>query len=426
MLHPKALAAVTSRLRPKDFYREAHQVIYQACTSLEQRGVPVDIVTVGGELHRTGALDAVGGAEYLTALIHDVATTAHVNAYLEAVLRCSVARHVIAATAHLQQRAYDSSADPTTVISEGIGTLELIQERCEAADAPVLVGERIGEWDEIEKRRLRPYEVSLQRFGISDLDRRIGGLEDAGFCIVMGDTNTGKSSLLRQIVLSTAFEILTTQDSGVVMIFAMEESGWRWRLRSAGWVGCFDTRAFDNAPAWERALRQHPEIEEQYITAIQVFDQLPIMLASGDQSMDSIEASCRRVARTRPIRLVALDYLQRIGKDEDMYGTEERAWRDISRRICRLRDSLQCPVVGPSQISKAPDGQHITFGARAFQHDADLVLEIHREKTEEGKWQGECHLESHKTREIASWGKFKCVTDFPTGRWFAEEQHHNV
>lgn len=424
MLHPKALATATERLLPRDFYRQAHQVIYKACLDLERRGVPVDIVTVGGELHRIGALDAVGGAEYLTVLLHEVATTTHVRAYVDAVLRCSVSRNVIATTVHLQERAYDAAADPIAVISEGMGRLERIQERCDAADAPLLVGHRVGEWDDIEKRRLRPYEVSLQRFGIPDLDRRTGGLEDAGFTIVMGDTNTGKSSLLRQIVLSTAIETMVTQDPGVVVIYAMEESGWRWRLRSSGWVGCFDTRAFDNAAAWQRALIRNPEIEQQYITAIQVFDQLPIMLASGDQTMDSIEASCRRIARTRPIRLVALDYLQRIGKDEDMYGTEERAWRDISRRICRLRDSLQCPVIGPSQISKAPDGQHITFGARAFQHDADLVMEIHRAKTDDGKWQGECHLESHKTREIASWGKFACVTDFPTGRWYAEEQEH--
>ena len=410
---------ITQRLQVADFYREAHQVIYRCICAIEQRGEPVDIITVSAELRKRNALDAVGGAEYLDAIISDVPTTRHATRYAAIVLDNAVKRRVIETASNIQARAYDPISDPVSVIGESLGTLELLQERCESADTPKLVADRDGEWDRIEQRRLRPYEISTARFGIPDLDRRIGGLEDAGFAIIMGDTGMGKSSLLRQIVLSTALQVMADQDPGVVVLYAMEESGWRWRQRSVGWLGGFNTRALDNAAAWEREIRQNPMVEEDYKNATVIFDQLPLMVAGGAQTIDTIEAHCRRITRTRPIRMVGLDYLQRITKDDSAYGNEERAWRDVSWRLCRLRDKLGCPIVGPSQISKGPDGQHHTFGARAFYHDADLVVEIHRAKLDTGGWQEDCQIESQKTREIAGWGKFACRTSFPTGQWYA-------
>ena len=52
LLSKDAIADVLERLRPGDFYRPAHQNVYDAILDLYGRGEPADAVTVGAELDR--------------------------------------------------------------------------------------------------------------------------------------------------------------------------------------------------------------------------------------------------------------------------------------------------------------------------------------------------------------------------------------
>src|SRR4051794_33856824 len=61
LLSKDAIAVVSERLRPDDFYKPAHGHIYDAITSLNGAGEPADPVTVADELRRAGLLDAIGG-----------------------------------------------------------------------------------------------------------------------------------------------------------------------------------------------------------------------------------------------------------------------------------------------------------------------------------------------------------------------------
>ena len=57
LLSKDAIADVVEVLRPGDFYRPAHQVIYEAAVDLYGRGEPVDQITVAAELTRIGEGD---------------------------------------------------------------------------------------------------------------------------------------------------------------------------------------------------------------------------------------------------------------------------------------------------------------------------------------------------------------------------------
>src|SRR3954449_3713203 len=69
MLSKDAIADVVEVLRPGDFYRPAHQLVYDCGLDLYSRGEPADAVTVAAELERRGELRRVGGAPYLHTLI---------------------------------------------------------------------------------------------------------------------------------------------------------------------------------------------------------------------------------------------------------------------------------------------------------------------------------------------------------------------
>src|SRR5690606_25833763 len=68
LLSKDAIADVVEAIRGTDFYRPAHEVIYDAILDLYGRGEPADPVTVAAELQRRGELQRVGGAPYLHTL----------------------------------------------------------------------------------------------------------------------------------------------------------------------------------------------------------------------------------------------------------------------------------------------------------------------------------------------------------------------
>ncbi|MGL5891942.1 MAG: DnaB-like helicase N-terminal domain-containing protein, partial [Bacteroidia bacterium] len=79
MLEKDALTAVIDILQPKSFYKEAHGRVFGAIQNLFQRSEPIDILTVTQELKRTGELEIVGGAYYISQLTNRVASAANVE-----------------------------------------------------------------------------------------------------------------------------------------------------------------------------------------------------------------------------------------------------------------------------------------------------------------------------------------------------------
>ena len=50
LLDPSVLTSVNERLKPGDFYRQAHQKLFQVMNELDEKGEPVDLVTLTAEL----------------------------------------------------------------------------------------------------------------------------------------------------------------------------------------------------------------------------------------------------------------------------------------------------------------------------------------------------------------------------------------
>ena len=85
MLSKDAIADVVEALHGGDFYRPAHQTIFEVVLDLYGRGEPADAVTVAAELTKRGEIARVGGAPYLHTLISSVPTAANAGYYAKIV-----------------------------------------------------------------------------------------------------------------------------------------------------------------------------------------------------------------------------------------------------------------------------------------------------------------------------------------------------
>ena len=106
LLSKDAIADVVERLRPGDFYRPAHQNIYDVVVDLSTRGEPADPVTVAAELDRRGMLRRIGGAPYLHTLISTVPTAANAGYYAGIVAEKALLRRLVEAGTRVVQYGY--------------------------------------------------------------------------------------------------------------------------------------------------------------------------------------------------------------------------------------------------------------------------------------------------------------------------------
>lgn len=115
MLDARIIEDVVDTLQGADFYRPAHELIYDAATHLWATGQPVDAVTVTTELTRRGHLTRAGGATYLHTCISAVPSAANASYYAGIVAAKAALRRILDAGTQLTQLAYASTGDPDDV-----------------------------------------------------------------------------------------------------------------------------------------------------------------------------------------------------------------------------------------------------------------------------------------------------------------------
>src|SRR5579859_4660960 len=113
----ETIGRVLSRLRPDDFYREAHRTIFQTMLDLYAAQVPIDLLLVTEELRRRGVLEQIGGTIAVSALTNDasVPSSLHVEHYARIVVSDAVRRRLIVLGSQIAKDAYDNPHTAATL-----------------------------------------------------------------------------------------------------------------------------------------------------------------------------------------------------------------------------------------------------------------------------------------------------------------------
>lgn len=118
IIDPEAIVHVINFLHAKDFYRDAHRVIYGIILTLYHQHAPADFITLCDELERRNKLDEVGGSSYITSLINGVPTSGNIEYYGRIVKRTSVLRRLIEASGHIAASAYEAEEDADVALEQ--------------------------------------------------------------------------------------------------------------------------------------------------------------------------------------------------------------------------------------------------------------------------------------------------------------------
>ena len=199
LLSKDAIADVLERLRPGDFYRPAHQNIYDAILDLYGRGEPADAVTVAAELDRRGLLRRIGGAPYLHTLISTVPTAANAGYYATIVAEKALLRRLVEAGTRVVQYGYAGAdgADVAEIVDRAQAEIYDVADRRTSEDFVPLEDLLQPTMDEIDAIASNGGLSRGVPTGFTELDEVTNGLHPGQMIIVAARPGVGKALALK-------------------------------------------------------------------------------------------------------------------------------------------------------------------------------------------------------------------------------------
>jgi replicative DNA helicase len=197
LLSKDAIADVIEQIRGNDFYRPAHEAIYDAIIDLYGRGEPADAITVLAELQRRGEHARVGGAPYLHDLMAGVPTAANAGYYARIVRERAIMRRLVEAGTRIVQMGYATDGgEVDDVVNNAQAEVYAVTER-RASEDYLPLADIIGPtFDEIDAAQGRGEGLTGVPTGYSDFDRLTNGLHPGQMVVVAARPAVGKALAL--------------------------------------------------------------------------------------------------------------------------------------------------------------------------------------------------------------------------------------
>lgn len=374
MLEREAVNEVIDILKPESFYKESHQKIYTSIQDLFQRSEPIDILTVTAELRKTGDLELVGGAYYISFLTNRVASSANIQFHSRIISQKHILRELIRISSDTIREAYEESTDVFDLLDKAERDLFTVAQgniRKEYDTMSDVIKQAI---ENIEAAKKNVDGVSGVPSGFHALDRVTSGWQKSDMIIVAARPGMGKTAFVVSMARNIAVDFNLP-----VAIFSLEMSSIQLvnRLISS-----------ETGIKGEKIRKGNLEDHEftQLHTRIKKLSTAPIYVDDTPSlSVFELRAKARRLKSKHDIQLIIVDYLQLMTAGSDK-GNREQEISTISRSIKTIAKELNIPIIALSQLSRAVetrggDKKPMLSDLResgAIEQDADIVSFIYR------------------------------------------------
>ena len=373
LLSKDAISEVVEILRERDFYRPAHELIYDAIIDLYSRGEPADPVTVSAELTKRGDLTRAGGAPYLHTLISSVPTAANASYYAKIIRERAIMRRLVEAGTKIVQLGYTVEGEVDDAVNAAQAEVHAVTERRSAEDYIQLSELLPAAFDEIEKISSGVMGEGVKS-GFKDLDALTHGFHPGNMIVLAARPAVGKSTLGLDIA---RYASIHKGDTSVIFSLEMSRSEITMRMLSAeARVPLNNIRAGSlTDEEWARMARRMGEISE----APMFIDDSPNL------SLMEIRAKARRLKQRHNLKLIVIDYLQLMTSGKRVENRQQEV-SEFSRQLKLLAKELNVPVIAISQLNRSPeqrsDKKPMLSDLResgSIEQDADVVILLHRD-----------------------------------------------
>jgi replicative DNA helicase len=383
-------------LRPEDFYRERHRIIYRAMLELYQEAEPADQLTVTERLRQGGDLDDVGGEAAVAALAGSVPAAGTLRHYAQIVKENALMRRLLTTTYDIQANVLGHTAAPRELVEQAEQAMLEVAHDDRRQDFRSIEEVLDAELDKLHRLSKEQTALTGTPSGFKDLDELTGGFQPGNLVVIAARPSMGKSCLVTNIAENAAID-----HQRPIALFSLEMSEAELAMRFVA----SQARVKGDDLSKGRAEKRWPKI----LDASQRLARAPIYVDdSSDVGILEVRAKARRLhAQTKGgLGLIIVDYLQLMRTDHRMDNRAEQVG-NLSRGLKILARELDVPVLALSQLNRGvearTDKRPLLSDLResgAIEQDADLVVFIYRDEyyNDDSEHEGEAELIISKHR----------------------------
>jgi replicative DNA helicase len=398
LVDKEALIKVADIIAAADFYVDRNGIIFSAMLDLYEARQPIDLLTLSNRLEEMKELDRIGGAVYLTELVEQVPTAAHVAHYAQIVAHKATLRRLIGAASEIAGFGYDESSPLDGLLDSAEQTLfSVSQKHLKQNFIPIssVLADSFDRLDELhrDKNKLRGVPT-----GYRALDNILAGLQKSDLVILAARPSMGKTTLALNIAHHVAvkegipvgiFSLEMGKEQLIDRLLSAESGIDSWKLRN----GRLEDSDF-------------PKLTD----AMATLNEAPIYIDdSASTNVMEMRTKARRLQTEHDLGLIVIDYLQLIN-GRKTGGSDNRVQEvsEISRGLKSLARELNVPVVALSQLSRSVESRTPPVPmlsdlreSGSIEQDADVVMFIYREdyyKREESEQPGIAQILVQKHR----------------------------
>lgn len=363
LLSREVIREITDAVQGQDFYRPAHELIFDAILDLDGRGEPADAVTVGAALLASGDLERAGGPAYLHELAYACPTASAGAHYAGIVAGHAARRRLVQIAGSLRQRA-EEGGDLATLTEEAASAMETIATGNSANIRPVAdtIDATLDSLDEAVTYVESPWE---------NVNHLIQGWRPGALYVIAARPSVGKTVAGFQAALSLA-------NKGPVAFTSLEMDHAELELRMVAQeakvdMGRITAKKLTNAD-WERVA-----------AARERWARLPLFIdPSRDASLAQAARHAWSVKRKHGLAALVVDYIGLL-EHPDRRKSEYEAVTEHSRRLKLLAKELGVPVIILAQLNRGSEHREGKVpqlsdlrSSGAIEQDADVVILLHR------------------------------------------------
>ncbi|MBW7996698.1 MAG: replicative DNA helicase [Candidatus Glassbacteria bacterium] len=378
LMDREAIGTVVQMLDPGCFYLEPHRLLFTAIMALYEKSVEVDPVTLSDQLKKDGALEEVGGLQFIYDIAGSVPTAANITFHARIVREKTMLRKLIESCTAIIQESYTPVEDVDNLIDKAEERIFNIQDfRLQDGFSSVkdLIHDIIND---LEIRSQSKDSMTGVPTGFVDLDHLTVGLQPSDLIIIAGRPSMGKTAFSLNVALSLAMGTAEHPEPVPVAVFSLEMSKTQIVQRMLCTLARVNNNRMRRAKLTDLEWHNLNKAANRLFEAPIYIDDTPAM------SVLEMRAKARRLFKQEGIGLLIVDYMQ-LMRTTGRIESRQQEVSLISRSLKALAKELNVPVMAMSQLSRAVEGRTDQKPkladlreSGAIEQDADMVIFIFR------------------------------------------------
>ncbi len=395
LLSNSAFSEVIEVLRKEDFYKKAHQILFESILLFHQENSSqtIDLITITNYLRSKKMLEECGGMAYIAGLTSDVPTTTNATYYADIVRSYSLRRLLLTLGGKMQSDAFDESQDIAVLLDNSEQQLSEVQATSGAFgehyfESSTLINKTV---DRLMERSKHGNKDAVKS-GFHQLDEMTGGFQPSELIVIGARPSVGKTAF----AISMAIDI-SIRRKIPTGFFSAEMTSMAIMERILASEAKVDAKRIRNA------LLRNQDIVSIIDAASRIYEGKLYIQDTPNIKLYDLRAQARRMKREFDIKILFVDYIGLINPDANPNMPRHEQVAEISRSLKSLCRELQIPIVALSQVSRDAEGKEPNLAnlrdSGSVEQDADVVIFLHRDRVADPSQPQDLSVEQNDQQE---------------------------